>query len=256
LTFTVLPYFWQTGWFLTMVMIVSLGCVGGGVRYFEKRRLQRQFAQLEHERAVERERARIAKDIHDDLGASLTRIAMLSQSAMNKAEPAERPAAELSRIYDTARSMTDAMDEIVWAINPSNDTLESLAAYFAEFVQEFLTPAGVTFRLDIPLTLPRWNISSEVRHNLFLAFKEALNNVVKHSKATEVVVTLEIRGEGFALSVEDNGSGFEPGSGRQGNGLGNMRRRLEELDGRCIIEGRLGRGTRVSFELNEPKVQA
>lgn len=249
LTFTVLPYFWQTGWFLTVVVILSLGLVAGGVLYFEKRRSRRQFAQLEHERAVERERARIAKDIHDDLGTSLTRIAMLSQSAMNKAEPTKAPTSELSRIYDTARSMTDAMDEIVWAINPSNDTLESLAAYFAEFVQEFLTPAGLSFHLDIPLALPRWNISSEVRHNLFLAFKEALNNVVKHSAATEVKVTLEVRGGGFVLSVEDNGSGFTPGSGRLGNGLSNMRRRLEELHGRCIIDSQPGRGTRVAFEL-------
>ncbi len=249
LKFTVLPYFWQTGWFLAVVVILSLGLVAGSVRYFEKRRLRHQFAQLERERAVERERARIAKDIHDDLGASLTRIAMLSQSAMNKAEPAKQPTGELSRIYDTARSMTDTMDEIVWAINPSNDTLESLAAYFAEFVQEFLTPAGLLFRLDIPLALPRWNISSEVRHNLFLAFKEALNNVVKHSKATEVVVIIQVRDGGFVLSVEDNGSGFEPGSGRQGNGLINMRRRLEELHGRCIIESQPGRGTRVAFEL-------
>jgi signal transduction histidine kinase/ligand-binding sensor domain-containing protein len=257
LTFKVLPYFWQTWWFITAMVVLMLGTVGGSVRYFEKRRLQRQLAQLERERAVERERARIAKDIHDDLGASLTRITMLSQSAMNKAEPVKPPTAELSRIYDTARSMTNAMDEIVWAINPSHDTLESLAAYFAEFVQEFLTPAGLPFRLEMPLTLPRWNISSEVRHNLYLAFKEALNNVVKHSRATEVVVALEVRTSGFVLSVEDNGCGFngaagngrEPVSKRYGNGLVNMRRRLEELHGQCVIVSQPGRGTRVAFEV-------
>ncbi len=253
LALTVLPYFWQTGWFITLASLAVLGSVAGSVRYFEKKRMQRQLAQLERERAVERERARIAKDIHDDMGASLTRITMLSQLALNKPESAKMPAAELSRIYDTARSMTNAMDEIVWAINPSHDTLESLAVYFAEFVQEFLMPTGLQFNLDIPLALPRWNISSEVRHNLFLAFKEALNNVVKHSKATEVIVALEVRDSGLVLSVKDNGQGFDitkgPANGRQGNGLNNMRLRLEEIHGRCILESAAGRGTRVAFEL-------
>ena len=257
LAVTVLPYFWQTWWFIAPAVALGLGFVGGSVRYFEKKRMERQLAKVERARAVERERARIAKDIHDDLGASLTRIAMLSQSALNKPEPAKPPTTELSRIYETARLMTNAMDEIVWAINPSNDTLESLAAYFAEFVHEFLAPTGLRFNLDIPLALPRWNISSEIRHNLFLAFKEALNNVVKHSKATEVIISLEVRWNGFVLSVEDDGCGFngevmagpESRGGRGGNGLINMRRRLEELHGNCIIGSEPGRGTRVAFEL-------
>lgn len=252
LVLTVLPYFWQTGWFITAVALIALGSVAGSARYFEKKRMLRQMAKLERERAVERERARIAKDIHDDIGASLTRIAMLSQSALNKPESAKMPAAELSRIYDTARSMTNAMDEIVWAINPSHDSLESLAAYFAEFVQEFLTPAGLRFNLDIPLALPRWSISSEVRHNLFLAFKEALNNVVKHSQATEVIVALEVRDNGLVLSVQDNGRGFDANGsppGRQGNGLRNMGLRMDEIHGRCVLESGPGRGARVAFEL-------
>src|SRR5262249_52440776 len=148
------------------------------------------------------------------------------------------------------------MDEIVWAINPSHDSLESLAAYFAEFVQEFLTPAGLRFNLDIPLVLPRWNISSELRHNLFLAFKEALNNVVKHSKATEVIVALEIRNSSLVLSVQDNGRGFETANGlapgRQGNGLNNMRLRMQEIHGRCVLTSTSGHGTRVAFELEVP----
>jgi signal transduction histidine kinase len=178
---------------------------------------------------------------------------------MNQREPVKAPAMELSRIYQTARSMTNAMDEIVWAINPSHDTLESLAAYFAEFVQDFLTPTGLKFNLEMPLGLPQWSISSEIRHNLFLAFKEALNNVVKHSSATEVLITLEVRAGGFVLSVEDNGRGFDveaavgekPETGRRGrgNGLNNMRRRLGELGGVCTVTGRPGRGTRVAFEV-------
>jgi signal transduction histidine kinase/ligand-binding sensor domain-containing protein len=254
---TVLPYFWQTWWFITSGVVLALGTVGGTVRYIEKRRMRRELARLEREHAIERERTRIARDIHDDLGASLTRITMLSQSALSKSGSPKPATAEVSRIYDTARSMTNAMDEIVWAINPSNDTLESLAAYFAECVQEFLGPTGLAFRLDIPLALPTWKVSSEVRHNLFLAFKEALNNVVKHAKATEVVVTLQVQSGGFVLSVEDNGCGFDRtgGSGngavsaRHGNGLTNMSSRLEQLGGYCLITSQMGRGTRVAFEI-------
>jgi signal transduction histidine kinase/ligand-binding sensor domain-containing protein len=258
LSFAVLPYVWQTWWFLASMMVLGLGAAVGSARYFEKGRMQRKLARVEREHAVERERARIARDIHDELGASLTRIAMLSQSALNKAEPSNTQPPEVSRIYETARSMTNIMDEIVWAINPSNDTLESLAAYFAEFVQEFLAPTALRFHLDIPLALPRWNLSAEIRHNLFLAFKEALNNAVKHSRASEVLVALEVRNHGFTLSVRDNGRGFDVPNGNgstggpSGNGLTNMRLRLEELHGRCLITSEHGRGTRVAFELELP----
>jgi len=271
LTVIVPPYFWETRPFRAASLGAILLAVAGTVFGILQIRYRRQLRALEQRHALERERARIAQDIHDDLGASLTRIAMLSQSALGRAEPPPPPAAELSRIYQTARAMTAAMDEIVWAINPAHDTLESLAAYFAGFVQEYLTPAGLKFNLDLPLTLPPLVISSEVRHNLFLAFKEALHNVVKHARATEVLVTLEIRPGGFVLSVRDNGQGFAladpvsdfrppssdlhpPPSVRpaRGNGLKNMRQRLAELGGSCEIESIPGRGTRVSFQVHLP----
>ena len=158
--------------------------------------------------------------------------------------------------------MTSTMDEIVWAINPHHDSLDSVAEYFAEFVEEYLSTSGLKFRLDIPLNLPPQVITSELRHNLFLAFKEALNNTVKHARAGEVVVTLCFQGKVLLLSVEDNGCGFEMPTaagnhpdkrrGAGGNGLQNMRQRLEALGGRCHIESVPGRGTRVSFEVNLP----
>ena len=257
------PHFWETSWFRVSALASILVLVGASVFWVLQLRHNRELRALEHRHALERERVRIAQDIHDDLGASLTRITMLSQSALNKSEPVKSPMAELSRIYSTARSMTNAMDEIVWAINPSNDTLENLAAYFAEHVQEFLAPLGLKFNLDMPLTLPEWTIPSEIRHNLFLAFKEALNNVARHSNATEVVITLEIKGKGFVLSVQDNGRGFDATAlagakddakrNGAGNGLINMRRRLEELGGYCVINSAPDSGTRVTLgvELKE-----
>lgn len=263
LTLTIPPHFWETAWFRVAVLASSLALVAASVFWVLQLRHNRQLRALEHRHALERERVRIAQDIHDDLGASLTRITMLSQSALNKAEPIKAPTAELSRIYNTARSMTNAMDEIVWAINPSNDSLENLTAYFAEYIQEFLTPLGLKFNLDMPLSLPDWTVPSEIRHNLFLAFKEALNNVARHSTATEVMIALEIKGKGFTLSVQDNGCGFDAAAlaaaknqsrrNGTGNGLMNMHRRLEELGGYCVINSNPGSGTRVTLgvELKE-----
>src|SRR5204862_4009867 len=126
---------------------------------------------LERQRAIERERTRIAKDIHDDLGASLTRITMLSQSARADSDHSVA-ASDLDRIYDTAREMTRAMDEIVWAVNPQHDTLDSLATYLGKFAQDFLAAAHIRCRLEVPIELPAWPLTAEVRHNIFLAFKE------------------------------------------------------------------------------------
>ncbi len=219
--------------------------------------MHRKLERLERQRAVERERTRIAKDIHDDLGASLTRITMLSQSA--RVELEHSPAAsDLDRIYDTARELTRAMDEIVWAVNPKHDTLDSLATYLGKFAQDFLAAANIRCRLDVPVHLPPWPLTAETRHNLFLAFKEALNNAVKHAATSEVRISLTLEPIGFALRIEDNGRGFSiaeaesealPNRARilSGNGLRNMRQRLKEIGGRCEIQSAPGAGTKVVF---------
>src|SRR5207244_8731794 len=136
-------------------------------------------------------RPRIAKDIHDELGASLTRITMLSQAARDGLEHSPA-AAEVDRIYDTARDLTRAMDEIVWAVNPQHDTLDSLATYLGKFAQDFLAAAHIRCRLDVPMQLPTWPLTAEIRYNLFLAFKEAVNNAVKHAHTSEVWISLPI----------------------------------------------------------------
>jgi signal transduction histidine kinase len=222
-----------------------------------RRRLERKLERLEQQRALERERARIAKDIHDDLGASLTRISMLSQSARSELDHSDA-ASDLDRIYDTARELTRAMDEIVWAVNPQHDTLDSLATYLGKFAQDFLAAAHIKCRIDVPMQLPAWPLTAEIRHNLFLAFKEALNNAVKHARTSEVWISLNITGMGFTLQLEDKGCGFAPNTAGNGSpsdparlstgyGLANMRRRLAEIGGRCEIQSTPGSGTRVAF---------
>jgi len=231
--------------------------VASGGLWIARRRMRLKLERLERLRAVEHERARIAQDIHDNLGANLTRISLLTESAHNELENPAQAAAQLERIYGTTRELTRAMDEIVWAVNPQHDTLDSLASYLGNFAQEFLGSLDIRCRLDLPLQLPQWPVTAEVRHNLFLAFKEALHNVVKHAAASEVYVSLTTGANAFILVVRDDGKGFAPDvppeAGREpsriarGHGLDNMRKRLEKIGGHCEIQSSPGNGTEVKF---------
>ena len=266
LAFTVLPLFWQTWWFRVATGLVAAASIGGIVLFETRRRMHQRLEKSERQHAIERERTRIAKDIHDDLGASLTRITMLSQSARAETEnPAT--ASELDRIYDTARELTRAMDEIVWAVNPKHDTLDSLATYLGRFAQDFLATANIRCRLDFPVYLPPWSLTAETRHNLFLAFKEALNNAVKHASTPEVHISLSIERTGFSLCAADRGKGFSFAESESqavrkdarfasGNGLRNMRQRLKEIGGRCEIHSAPGEGTKVIFIVSVRKSES
>jgi signal transduction histidine kinase len=152
------------------------------------------------------------------------------------------------------------MAETVWAVNPHHDTLESLVSYLQKFAQEFLEHAGIRCRLDVPFQLPNWSLSAETRHNLFLAFKETLNNIVKHAGALEVHICLTLEPAGFLLTVKDNGRGFtngmapdgvvkNPAGFNCGNGLRSMQRRMEGIGGRFEIRSEPLHGTSVQFKV-------
>jgi signal transduction histidine kinase len=247
----VLPRFWQKWWFYLVTTLAAVALVARIVWEVSRRRMRRKLEAIQRQQAVERERTRIAKDIHDHLGANLTRISLLSQAAHGELENPAQAAMQLDRIYETTRELTRAMDEIVWAVNPQHDTLDSLASYLGNFAQDYLMPLNIRCRLEMPLQLPHWPITAEARHNVFLAFKEALHNVVKHSGATEVSVFLATGPDAFTLIVRDNGKGFDPSAVPQrpgrGNGLKNMTQRLEKIGGRCDVQSAPGAGAEVKF---------
>ena len=259
LAFTVLPWFWQTWWFTGGAVLAGIGAVGGAARYVTRRRLHKKMERLERQRALENERARIAKDIHDDLGSNLARIMMLSQSNRAEGEDSQQIVTRLGKVYLTARELTRTMDEIVWAVSPHHDTLDSLVNYLGKFAQDFLNVAGIRCRLVVPIQLPAWPLTAEVRHSLFLAFKEALHNVVKHASATEVRVSLTLAESGFSVAIEDNGIGFDPAGVdvaattkdplriAGGNGLANMRKRIGGIGGECQVDSAPSKGTTVRF---------
>jgi len=229
-------------------------CVIAIVRYVSFRRLRAQVRVLEQQAALQRERARIAKDIHDDIGAGLTQITLLSE--LGRREPGQA-VPQLERISDAARDLTRAMDEIVWAVDPQRDTLASLMDYVSAYAEDFLRAAGIRCRMDFPAALPNMSVDAELRYNLFLALKEVLNNIVKHSEASEVRLHLDLDAKGFSLVVEDNGHGFaangrasaSPDRIQSGLGLPNLRKRLEAVGGECLMQSAPGKGTRVEMSV-------
>jgi signal transduction histidine kinase/ligand-binding sensor domain-containing protein len=250
----VAPFFWQTWWFRSAVLAgFTLGIVAI-VRYVSFRRLRRQLRLLEVQAGLHKERARIAKDIHDDLGANLTQIALLGELARQDRGEPDKAAARLDTISGTARQAIKALDEIVWAVNPRNDTLPHLIDYAGQFALDYLRLAGIRCRLDFPEQTPARELSTDVRHNLFLGIKEALHNIVKHARATEVWVRASVTDRGLEMRIEDDGCGFAPGpEDALADGLRNMRQRLAEVGGECRIESRPGAGTKAVFYLPWPE---
>lgn len=254
LKFVVRPFPWQTWWFRAGVLIVfSLGLISL-VRYISFRRLHLKLARLEKEAVVQKERARIAKDIHDDLGASLTQISLVGKLAQQDLASPEKARGHIEQISFIARQGIKSVDEIVWAANPRNDTLPHLLNYSGQFAVDFLRAADIRCRVDFPDSLPARQLAADVRHSLFLVVKEALNNAVKHSGATEIWLKAELMGNTLCLSVEDDGHGFNqmPDDAFGGDGLRNMRQRLSEIGGKCVVESNPGKGTCVRLELELP----
>lgn len=220
--------------------------VAAAVWASERRRSQRRLDRLQVEQAREQERQRIARDIHDDIGSGLTEIVMLSHLASRGTDD-EVTATAIHQIEDRARRLTRSMDEVVWAINPRNDSLEGFITYFHRWAQAFLSNARVRVRWDLPVESTEAPLAAEVRHQLLLACKEAVTNVVKHSRAHEVRIRCSPQSAGLEILIEDDGRGFTGATAQAGHGLDNLRTRLAALGGTCEIESMAGRGTSVRF---------
>ena len=244
------PQFWQTNGFRVAAIVFILGIVAAIVRYLSTQKLQRQLQSLQQREALEKERARIARDLHDQLGANLTQVALLGEMAeADKDSPAEIES-HAQQISLTARETTRSLDEIVWAVNPANDTLDGLVNYAGKYAQEYLALTGLRCRADLPAQLPAIPIPPEVRHNVFLAFKEAVHNIVKHARATEARIRLRLAANNFILEIEDDGCGVQNLDSKQTrNGLRNMKKRMADIHGEFSISGGANGGTIVRLKV-------
>jgi signal transduction histidine kinase len=255
--FEVLPYPWQTLWFKIFTGVILLGLLTGGIRLVARRRYRARLRRMEQERAMENERVRIARDLHDELGSSLTYISMsISDIGQSPENNAEKLKARVEKISSFAVRTARALDEIVWAVNPRNDSLRSLVEYLSLLARELFENTEVHCRFQIADNLPEVPLPPEVRHHLFLVVKEALTNALKHSRATEILLGAKTEGSRFEIYLQDNGVGFDAAAATRGerNGLKNMRQRIESLGGRFIVESRPGGGTVIRLVVDYPAV--
>lgn len=245
-----LPHFWQTWWFKSFGIAACLSVVAGTARYATKRRMQIKLERLEQQHAIERERTRIAQDMHDDLGARLTEVLLLSDLAKRNKEEGRDPVVEIDKVSHAVRDISRNLNALVWAVNPKNDRIDELVTYISKYAERFLSTTTIRFRLDAPLELPAFTLSAEARHNVFLVLKEALNNVVKHAAASEVWFRVHYEKELLTLRMEDNGKGFKASGGSEaGNGLGNMARRMQATGGTFAWQSEPGKGTRIEIQI-------
>jgi ligand-binding sensor domain-containing protein/signal transduction histidine kinase len=260
--FRVVAPAWRTWWALTLYGLSAAGALTATVRLVSHRRLRARLERLAQAEAMQRERMRIAQDMHDEIGSKLTKISFMSERAKGELHEQGPVATKLEAIASTSRNLLQVLDEIVWAVNPHNDNLEHLAAYLGQYATEYLQNTAVECELHLPRGLPPQPLSAEVRHNVFLAFEEALNNALKHAGASRVRIDMTAEDSRFTITLEDNGHGFDAaqkavtssqagnGSGKRGgHGLPNIRHRLAEAGGDCVIRSQPGKGTTVTLSL-------
>jgi len=235
--FVIAPPMWQRGWFIALMALVIGALIYAVHRYHTTRLVE-----------LERVRTRLAADLHDDIGASLSEIALLSELVREQKSLGEATARRmLAEIADTARDLVDTMSDIVWAINPRRDDLPSLILRIREMASETLGTRGIACDVQVPETAEAIKLAPDQRRHLYLIFKEALTNIVRHARCTEAKLSLRVENRYLIAEIRDNGCGFDPTSGSRGHGLENMRLRAAELKGRLQIESEPGRGTRLTL---------
>src|SRR6266851_2703195 len=238
ITFTILPPIWRRWWFVTLV-VLTLGLGAAAIYRYRVRRL------IE----LERVRTRIAADLHDDIGSGLSRIAILSEVARHQVS-VEAPVGEpLSVIAGASRDLVDSMSDIVWAINPNKDHLSDLVQRMRRFASDLFTARRIEFTFAAPGEEQALKIGADLRRQVFLIFKEAVNNIERHSQCTGAQIDLRIESKWAIVTVTDNGAGFDPANINEGHGLESMRARAEELGGELQIISNDGRGTRVLLKV-------
>jgi signal transduction histidine kinase len=237
--------FWQTTWFQILLLVIF-----GGVCLVSFSLATQVLLHQKEQDLLQRERARIARDIHDDLGTRVTQLVLQGEVAQTEQRVGSRTHQQLERISDEAREALQAMDEILWAINPRRDNLHEFATFVCGHAQTFLKATAIQCLLDVEPATSAVAFDLPFRRSLLLAVKEAINNAAKHSGATELVLQIRRQGHGLTVAVQDNGRGFDPTQPRtERNGLDNMVQRLQEVGGSCKVVSQPGQGCRVEFHI-------
>ncbi|HEX3083878.1 MAG TPA: ATP-binding protein, partial [Pyrinomonadaceae bacterium] len=272
LSFTILAPLWLRWWFLTLATLLLLGVLYLLYRYrlahlhqvnvalSEAKTAEEKLGRAREERLVELQkvRTRIATDLHDDIGSSLTQIAILSEVAQQSMKGNGASLQPLKTIATVSNELVDAMSDIVWAINPEKDHLQHLIQRMRRFASDVLLARGISLDFEAPSYAPDIPLGANPRRAVFLIFKETLANIVKHAQATHVRIEFDFTPQQLLLTIADNGCGFEIDQvssalftdQKGGQGIISMKKRAREMDGRLELDSGPGRGTTMRFELS------
>ena len=236
--------FWQTAWFQALLMSACVIAITTCLWLVAKLTLHRKEQWL-----LQRERSRIAMDIHDDLGSKITQLVLHGEVAQSELPADAKMRPQIDLICHDARDVLSVLDEVLWAVNPKRDDLRNFTTYICGYAEQFLKLTPIQCFLDVDTEAPDLELNLPLRRGLLMVTKEAINNAVKHSGATELRLQIRCEHGRLTVALQDNGEGFDPvmAAGRERNGLLNMSQRMAELGGRCVIISRPGEGCRIEF---------
>lgn len=246
----VVPHVWERRWVQLLATVLLVSLVGGSFARWRRRRMQLKIERLEMEHRVEAERRRIARDLHDEVGSRLTRLAQLGELATSEGQSPDGIKAQVSAITSRIRELINAMSEVVWTVNPRNDSLPKVVAFLSDYTETFVGPTGIRYRLELDPEFPPLPVLAESRHHLLLAVKEALNNAVRHAAPTIIRLEIHVREGWLEVAVADDGRGFDVDQARsEGRGLANLEERMKIVRGRAEIRSQAGQGTQVTLAM-------
>jgi len=233
--FLIIPPWWQTWWFRIIAGVLIIGLLISGIRFYYNRKLEKQKTILEKQQAVEQERSRIAADMHDDLGAGLTNIKYITEHILEKTESGETVKPELEKLKNFSSELVESMGEIIWAVSEKNNLLSNTLYYLRSYAINYCEENDLDCNFEIPENFKERIVSGNFRRNIFLLLKESLHNIVKHATARTITITAAVTGE-LTLVIKDDGKGFSNNGDLKGNGLINMKKRVQELKGSISFE--------------------
>jgi len=255
LAFEVQPAWWQSWWFQGSMLVVFATVSAAAIRFWSQRRLKLKLERLEHQQALAKERSRIARDLHDDLGATVTQVGLMLEELRAAPLSTEEIKQQSDIISGRVLNLARDLDAVVWSVNPGNDSLSELFAYLGQSFLEYFRHSPIRPRLEVMEAVPDYALAPEVRHHLFLVVKEAVHNVIKHSQATEVILSLNVVEGSLEIRIEDNGRGFSPDviAKSKRHGFPNMRARVQQLGGKLEVSSEPGKKTSIRIWIRQWK---
>jgi ligand-binding sensor domain-containing protein/signal transduction histidine kinase len=248
----VVPRIWERRWLQVLAGSLFVAILGGGFGWSQRRKYRLRLERLQMQNAMENERRRIARDLHDEFGSSLTGIALQGEATTQHGTVRADAYSEIVAMTRRVRQLIGVLDEVVWATNPENDSLVNFVAYLCDYTENFLSSSAIHCRLEAPSSaeLPGMALTAQTRHNLMLATKEALNNSIRHAQARTIQLRIRLTGDWLEVKIIDDGKGFDPATARVGgNGLLNFKTRMELIHGQVEIRSQTGHGTTVTLKI-------